>query len=147
MTYLRKILKKVGLIPVLELHPFGNSYLIELILIKLWVQLNPEIDEPREELLVINKKYYLKTKSGVEIRYMKIDDFSNMTISKEIIKTYENKEAQLIILLIYEFLQNLLFPKLIQPENLDFVHLHPDFQRFHPDKNLVKEPSYYQLSA
>ncbi len=128
MVYLRKLLKKIGIIRVLELCSLSNSYLIELILIKVWAEIEDE--NKREELHEINSNFYLTSKNKIEIRKMSINQFSNMNISKEILSKYQNKEEELILLLIYEFLIDLLFPNLNEGKTLDLAHLDSDFARF-----------------
>ena len=129
MTYLRKLLKKTGFLPVLELHPFQNLYIIELLLVKIWVQLNISEDETRDELNNIEKNNYLKTESGKEIRKMNIHSFSNMSINKSILTKFAGKENELILLLVYEFLRDLIFHDMTLQN--DLIHLPSDFQRFH----------------
>ena len=145
MVYLRKLLKKVGIIPILELHQFENSYLIELILIKIWVELNIELNEKREKILIINNKYFLQTTNNIQIKVMSIHNFSNMEISNEILLKYENKEAELVLLLIYEFLIDLLSFKW-KRDKLDFHHFHSDFVRFESPDLLKNQPTFIEYS-
>lgn len=132
MTYLRKLLKKVGIMRILEIHPFPNSYLIELMLIKIWTQLDLEEGEQREEIIELIKEDDYITKNGCKLKYMTIYHFSNMEISNIIINQFKEKEEELILLLIYEFLKDLLLnnPNISTPKDNPLTHFSSHFTRF-----------------
>lgn len=125
---IRKLLKKVGILPILEISPILNSHLIEMILIKIWVQYDLDSREKRGDILEIKMDEKIITHHKKEISQMNIYDFSNTNINKNILLKYEGKENELILLLILEFLCDLFLYN--NAKKMDISHLSHDFKRF-----------------